>query len=117
MSVFEKGLITILICDSIFVLIAIPLLLRKVPRNVVYGFRTRTTLADDFVWYEANAHFGRGLVIASLISAIVVLIFYRTQYFSGQQFLTMSIIALVVPSLIAALATGRHVRSLKAGGG
>jgi hypothetical protein len=37
MSVYEKELITILGCASIFVLLAIPLVLCKVPRNVVYG--------------------------------------------------------------------------------
>jgi hypothetical protein len=47
------------------VLISIPLILRKVPRNVVYGFRTRATLGDDLVWYEANAYFGRRLVVSA----------------------------------------------------
>jgi len=39
-----KALITILICDAVFAIIAIPLMLRKVPRNVVYGFRIKATL-------------------------------------------------------------------------
>jgi hypothetical protein len=54
-----KALVTILICNAIFVMIAIPLILRKVPRNIIYGFRTRATLSGDFIWYEANAYFGK----------------------------------------------------------
>lgn len=54
-----KTLVTILICDAVFVIISIPLILRKVPRNIVYGFRIRATLEDDFVWYAANAYFGK----------------------------------------------------------
>jgi hypothetical protein len=41
MSVFEKGLITVLGCALLFVDLAIPLTLRKFPRNTVYGFRTQ----------------------------------------------------------------------------
>lgn len=112
MSVFEKGLITILGCALLFVLLAIPLILRRVPRNIVYGFRTRATLSNDFVWYEANAHFGRGLIIASIISAVVALILYVTQCLSPGFFLKAYIVALVAPPLVAALATARFIRSL-----
>ena len=48
-DVYFKGLVTVLICTLIFVIIAIPLILRKVPRNTIYGFRTPTTLANDFI--------------------------------------------------------------------
>ena len=112
MSVFEKGLITVLGCSLLLVLIAIPLILRRVPRNIVYGFRTRATLSSDFVWYEANAHFGRGLIIGSIISAIGAVILYVTQCLSPGFFLKASIAALVAPPLVAVLATARFIRSL-----
>ena len=116
MSVFEKGLITILGCTLIFVLLSIPLILRKVPRNIAYGFRTRATLSDDFVWYEANAHFGRGLLIASVISAVAVLLLYLSQGISPGFFLKASIVALVAPPLVAVFAASRFIRSLTRGG-
>ena len=112
MSVYEKGLVTILCCDLVFVLVALPLVLRKVPRNAAYGFRTRATLADDVVWYEANAHFGRGLLVASAVSAFLILAAYRSQALSPNGFLKASLAILVVPSLVAALATGRYVKRL-----
>jgi uncharacterized membrane protein len=113
---FFKGLVTVLVCDALFVILAIPLILRKVPRNVVYGFRTCTTLGDDFVWYEANAYFGRGLVVSSLISVAAVLMLYGVSGVSQRFFFVSTIAALVVPPLAAALLTLRFVRSLTPGG-
>jgi len=112
MSVFEKGLITILGCALVFALLAVPLILRRVPRNLVYGFRTRSTLNDDSVWYEANAHFGCGLLIASITTGIAILILYRVESLAPALFLKASIVALVAPLFVAILATSRFVRSL-----
>jgi uncharacterized membrane protein len=116
MGIFEKGLITILAVDGVLALIAIPLVLRKVPRNVAYGYRTRKTLSDDFIWYEANAHFGRGLLVACLVSAVAIFALYRAAPMSPTFFMQASIGALVVPTLVAALATARFIRSLTASG-
>ena len=113
MDVFDKGLITITACDALLAILAIPLILRIVPRNIAYGFRTRATLGDDVLWYEANAHFGRGLLICSILSGLAIFILYRTQYLSPGMFLRVSVLVLVAPTLIAALATARRVRSLK----
>jgi uncharacterized membrane protein len=114
--VLFKGLITVLVIDFLFVLLSIPLILRRVPRNVVYGFRTCATLADDFVWYEANAYFGRGLVFSSLISAAAVLMLYGVRGVSPHFFFVFTIGALVVPPLITTLLTWRFARSLPPGG-
>ena len=107
-----KGLVTILVCDLIFAIIAIPLILRKVPRNVVYGFRTRSTLENDFVWYEANAYFGRLFFISSFISALLIIFLYFSNLVSVQNFLKASIAVLVVPPLVAVLLTLRYIRSI-----
>jgi hypothetical protein len=116
MSVFDKGIITILGCNLLFMLLAIPLILRRVPRNVIYGFRTRSTLNNDYVWYKANAHFGRGLLIASVITSTASLILYLTQGVSPGFFLKASLVALIGPPLVAAVATWRFIRSLTPGG-
>jgi uncharacterized membrane protein len=107
-----KGLVTILVCDLIFAIIAIPLILRKVPRNVVYGFRTQLTLENEFVWYEANAYFGRLFLISSLISTLLILFLYFSNPVSVQNFLKASIADLVFPPLVAVLLTLRYIRSI-----
>ncbi|HMG13635.1 MAG TPA: SdpI family protein [Gemmatimonadaceae bacterium] len=40
----------------------IPLWLRRVPPNALYGVRFASTLSDERIWYEINARCGRDLV-------------------------------------------------------
>jgi uncharacterized membrane protein len=115
MSVYDKGFVTVLGCSVLLVLIAIPLALRMVPRNIVYGFRTRTTLRDDAIWFEANAHFGRRLLVASLCGALAAYLIYRFQLFSPETSLPISVFILVAPSLLAALSTAGYIRSITRG--
>ncbi len=114
MSIYDKGVVTILACDVLLAVIAIPLMLRKVPRNFVYGFRTPATLSSDQIWYEANAHFGSRLVLASAVSAIAILALWRAGL-APRAFLNASIAALVIPGFVATVATFRFVGSLKRG--
>ena len=108
-----KALITILVCNVVFVIIAVPLILRKVPRNVVYGFRTRATLSNDFVWYEANAYFGRLFLLSNLVSALLIVFLYFSELVPECYFLNVSIAVLVVPSIIPVLLTLRYIKTIK----
>jgi uncharacterized membrane protein len=56
------------------VLLAIPLMLRWVPRNRVYGFRTPYALSSDEVWYRANTIMGSALFLAGLFLIAVDLV-------------------------------------------
>lgn len=112
MTPFEKGFLTVLCCDALFALVALPLALRKVPPNVVYGYRTRATLGDERIWYEANAHFGRGLLIAALAGAVVAGLLFLLEPFDARTFLPVSLVVLVLPTLVATIATARRVRTL-----
>jgi hypothetical protein len=44
------------------IVLAIPLWLRRVPPNRLYGVRLSSTLANPQTWYEINARAGRNLV-------------------------------------------------------
>jgi len=112
MTIFAKGFFTILGFSALLILIAIPLAMRKIPRNVAYGFRTRATMANDEIWFEANAYFGRSLIASSLCGAFLAYLIYLFQPFPPAIFLPVSILVLVVPSLIATVATTRYVRTL-----
>jgi uncharacterized membrane protein len=101
MDVYDKGLITVLVCCAVFCLVSIPLLLRKVPRNPVYGYRTRATLSDDHIWYEANAYFAGRFIIASVLSACAALILYDWRGLTPDAFMKASIALLVAPALVA----------------
>ncbi len=112
MTVFEKGFFTILGLSLGLILVALPLALRKVGPNVVYGYRTRATLASEDVWYDANAYFGSRLIVASLCGAAAAWALYVTRPFPPDVFLPVSLVVLVAPTLVAALATSRFVKTL-----
>lgn len=62
----------------LFMIISIPLILRVVPPNGVYGFRTASTQSNSAIWYPANAFMGWALLVAAAISAIALLILPAT---------------------------------------
>jgi uncharacterized membrane protein len=111
MTVYEKGLITLMICYAIFCIISVPLVLKKVPRNPVYGFRTRATLRDDKIWFKANAYFGSRFIIANLLSAFITVALYIWKGLSPDIYLKISVALLVAPVVVAALLTKRHINN------
>jgi uncharacterized membrane protein len=115
MTVFEKGFFTILALSLVMILVALPLALRKVGPNVVYGYRTRATLTNEDVWYEANAFFGKRLILASLCGAAAAWALYVWKPLPPDVFLPVSLVVLVAPTLVAALATARFVKTITPG--
>lgn len=51
--------------------LGIPLWLRRIPPNHLYGFRSRATLSDETVWYTANARGGRDFVVIGVLEFLV----------------------------------------------
>ena len=62
----------------LLVIISIPLILRIVPPNGLYGFRTSSTQSSAAIWYPANAFMGWALVVAAVISTILLVILPAT---------------------------------------
>jgi hypothetical protein len=56
----------------ILAIVSIPLILRVVPPNGVYGFRVSATRSPT-IWYPANAFMGWALLVAAVVSATVLL--------------------------------------------
>ena len=46
---------------------SIPMAVGMVPRNRLYGFRTKKTLADEPTWFRVNRFAGVGIMIASVM--------------------------------------------------
>jgi len=62
----------------VFAIISVPHILKVVPPNRMYGFRTAETLSNSVIWYQANAFNGWALLIASAISAAVLMLLPAT---------------------------------------
>ena len=58
----------------LFIILSIPLILKKVPPNPIYGFRTKKTLSDKQIWYKANYYCGLQLFYVGLIYMGFILI-------------------------------------------
>jgi uncharacterized membrane protein len=69
-----SGQIPLLLACGVTGLISIPLVLRRVPPNSLYGFRTPRTLADRDLWFRVNYFAGWALLIASMASAVLILL-------------------------------------------
>ncbi len=61
-------------------LMGLPLALNLVPRNPVFGFKISWTLADDEIWYAANAAVGRYLVILGCLLGLHALSVWKGLY-------------------------------------
>jgi hypothetical protein len=57
----------------LFTIISVPLILRLVPPNGLYGFRNARTQSNPAVWYQANAFMGWALSVSATISASMLL--------------------------------------------
>jgi SdpI/YhfL family protein len=62
----------------LLVIISVPLILRLVPPNGMYGFRTGATRSTPAIWYQANAFSGWALSIAAIVSAAWLIVLPAT---------------------------------------
>ena len=65
--------------------IAVPLALRRVKRNYVYGVRLPKTLRDDAIWYDANEYGGWQLLWSGTASVVLTVIAYFVPDLSANQ--------------------------------
>ncbi len=73
----------LILAPALLMLIAIPLIRKKIPKNAFYGFRTPKTMAgSDEQWYRINREGGIAIFIAgsiSLLASILLPVFVRDQ--------------------------------------
>jgi uncharacterized membrane protein len=67
----DTQIFLLMVCAVIFIL-CIPLVLKLVPPNRLYGFRTRKTLSSPEIWYPANVFAGYALMLAAAVTALII---------------------------------------------
>lgn len=82
----------------LLVVLSIPLILKKIPPNPIYGFRTKKTLSDKQIWYKANHYGGLQLFYAGLIYIGFVLITWAFKVRTANSYnaLMLGLLAVVV---------------------
>jgi uncharacterized membrane protein len=59
--------------------LSVPLILYKIPPNGLYGFRVRSTMENEQLWYKVNAYAGRRMLVVGLgIALASIILFYTT---------------------------------------
>lgn len=101
-----------LIADGVIAAVSVPLILKLVPPNRLYGFRTSQTLSDRTLWFRANHFAGWALLIAAIVSASVFLL--RPEWAAGAS--PYGLVVFMAPLLGAVGATLAHLRKINAGG-
>ena len=65
----------LVITSLLLMALAVPMILNKIPKNYLYGFRTHRTISGtNEEWYRANHHANISLFVAGLISLLVCLL-------------------------------------------
>lgn len=60
--------------SGLFILMAIPLFLRKIPPNPYYGVRLAKSFKSAHNWYEINAYYAKHWLIWSVLQFVITLI-------------------------------------------
>jgi uncharacterized membrane protein len=65
----------LLVGCGVIAVVCVPLILKKVPPNPLYGFRTPRTLADRALWFRVNCFAGWAFLLASAVGALLLVSF------------------------------------------
>ncbi len=84
-------------------LLAVSLILGRVPPNSLYGVRTKSSFASDADWYRINSIGGRYLILSGLVILVVGLVgFLLPVAFLGPYSISATVAALlavIIPSI------------------
>ena len=100
------------VCAVVIVALAVPLMRRRIPPNGLYGLRTPATLADEGVWYEANARSGVELLFLGVLLLLLAVTLPALGLASAATFLAWSGIAVVGAVAVAVVGWRRADRLL-----
>jgi uncharacterized membrane protein len=103
--------VTLLIVCALVAAASIPLMLRLIPPNAVYGVRTRRTMSDSATWFAVNAFGGKALVIAAAVAALLLMLYNGTLLRSA----LAQVAAMVLPAIVAVGATLYYERRYPGG--
>ena len=96
--------IPLLVPCAIVAVGSVPLMLKLVPPNGFYGFRTPQTLANRDLWFRANRFAGCALFVAAGTSAAILTIIPERE--EG----LVGLAIFIVPLVLAVVASFAYVR-------
>lgn len=98
----------LLLACAIVAAIGVPLILKLVPPNPIYGIRTSKTMSSPEVWFEVNRIAGVALAIAAGVTALALMMYSGTWLKSWWA----QLLAFVIPIVGAIVFTLYHERKM-----
>ena len=83
----------------VFIGAAIPLLRRRVPPNAMYGLRVHATMANEAVWYEANARSARDLLWVGVGIVVLSVVLYAVPWSHPDYYATVCCAGLIAGTI------------------
>ena len=101
---------------ALLVLLGLPLMMRKIGPNSLYGVRTPATLRSKTVWYDTNAMSGKYFSVAGALTLLVALSMRHIPMggLKEKGLFTMAVFA--GSALVSAILSLRVARRLSRGG-
>jgi uncharacterized membrane protein len=100
-----------MVVPLVMIALAIPMIARKVPPNIWYGFRTQKTLSSPAIWYPANRRSGIYMALAAATILIATLPLRGTEW-SPERSAPALLIVITGPILAALVASMVYLRKL-----
>jgi uncharacterized membrane protein len=89
--------VVLLLACALIAVVGVPLILKLIPPNAIYGVRTERALSRAEIWYEVNRFGGWALVAAAGATALLLMIWSGTLLKPAWR----QVLALVLPLAIA----------------
>jgi uncharacterized membrane protein len=102
------GPISMYVPVTIITVFAVPLALKLVPPNRLYGIRTAQTLSNRDIWFRVNRVAGFARILAAGIT--MSLYWLMPELASGRS--SLGVLALVVPVILALALAATYARKL-----
>ena len=103
-----------LLIAIVFVALGVPLYLRLVPPNSLYGVRVAATEVDDSVWYEANHRAGRDFVLLGVALLVMSAWLWRSAGLwavrEGRWLIVVEVVGVLVVAAKGVLVANRLAR-------
>jgi len=106
------SILTIVFITSGLILagLSVPLMLRKIPPNGLYGFRVKKTMEHPEIWYPVNAYGGKWLLAVGIGVVLAAVIFVNIPGLTLDVYAYCVLGVLVLLFTLAVLATVRFLK-------
>lgn len=92
--------------------LSIPLILKKIPPNVFYGFRVPRTVNNPRIWYAVNQYAGKRLLVCGLLIALAAVGLYFIPGISVDIYATAVAVVLMVTLTASLIQSFKYLRAL-----